>query len=184
MKDDLRYTPSDCLDTFPFPSGWQSNSALEMAGEEYYKFRAELMIRTDKGLTETYNRFHAKSETNTEIRKLRELHAKMDRIVLDAYGWTDLQPRLDFVLDYDDEQDPETPDGSDRKKPWRYRWVDEDRDRVLARLLELNRTLAEEEAQSVPAASTTKTAGKRGRKSTILAPVRSPNLFEVQEPTE
>ena len=35
--------------------------------------------------------------------------------------------------------------GRGRKKPWRYRWVDEVRDEVLARLLELNKKRAEEE---------------------------------------
>ena len=26
MKDDLRYTPSDCFETFPFPVGWETDS--------------------------------------------------------------------------------------------------------------------------------------------------------------
>ena len=25
MKDDLRYTPSDCFETFPFPESWETN---------------------------------------------------------------------------------------------------------------------------------------------------------------
>ena len=33
MKDDLRYTPSDCFETFPFPNGWETNSALEAVGQ-------------------------------------------------------------------------------------------------------------------------------------------------------
>ena len=183
MKDDLRYTPTDCFETFPLPLGWRMNQALEQIGERYYAYRAELMKRTDNGLTQTYNRFHNKFESDAEIAVLQQLHADMDRVVLDAYGWTDLQPKLDFILDYEDPADGENGSG-DSKKPWRYRWIDEDRDEVLARLLELNRTRAEEEAQSVPAATATKPAGKRGRKSTKLAPVASPGLFEVQEPTE
>ena len=39
-----------------------------------------------------------------------------------------------------------------KKKPWRYRWPDEIRDEVLARLLELNRVRAEEEQLSGAAA--------------------------------
>ena len=31
----------------------------------------------------------------------------MDRAVLDAYGWTDLQPTCEFLLDYEDEDDEE-----------------------------------------------------------------------------
>ena len=43
MKDDLRYTPSDCFETFPFPEGWETHPGLEAAGKAYYDFRAALM---------------------------------------------------------------------------------------------------------------------------------------------
>jgi hypothetical protein len=36
MKDDLRYTPSDSFRTFPFPEGFESDQALEAAGQAYY----------------------------------------------------------------------------------------------------------------------------------------------------
>ncbi|MCX7789469.1 MAG: N-6 DNA methylase, partial [Chloroflexaceae bacterium] len=49
MKDDLRYTPSDCFETFPFPEGWETRPALEAAGREYYEYRAALMRRTNEG---------------------------------------------------------------------------------------------------------------------------------------
>ena len=53
MKDDLRYTPSDCFETFPFPEGWETHPALETAGKAYYEFRAALMVRKDEGMTRT-----------------------------------------------------------------------------------------------------------------------------------
>jgi hypothetical protein len=117
MKDDLRYTPTDCFETFPFPPNWQSNRHLERIGGDYLQYRADLMVRNGRGLTETYNRFHNRSETDPAILELRELHTKMDRAVLDAYGWTDLQPRLDFTLDYEDTEDDQGP-SNDSKKPW------------------------------------------------------------------
>ena len=68
----------------------------------------------------------------------------MDRAVLDAYGWTDIPTDCEFLLDYEiDEEDWGT-----RKKPYRYRWRDDVRDEVLARLLELNAARAAEEAFS------------------------------------
>ena len=98
------------------------------------------MIRNNEGLTKTYNRFHDPDERSPDILKLRELHAAMDRAVLDAYGWTDLKPACEFLLDYEeDEDEDESGRGPRRKKPWRYRWPDDFRDEVLARLLELNR---------------------------------------------
>jgi hypothetical protein len=118
-------------------------------GKAYYDFRAALMIRNNEGLTKTYNRFHDPDERSPDILKLRELHAAMDRAVLDAYGWTDLKPTCEFLLDYEeDEDEDETGGARRRKKPWRYRWPDDFRDEVLARLLELNRQRAEEERLS------------------------------------
>jgi hypothetical protein len=140
MKDDLRYTPSDCFETFPFPPGWENGEALEKTGVEYYDFRAALMVRNNEGLTKTYNRFHDRYETSPDFDRLQELHDKMDRAVLDAYGWSDIQPRCEFVPTYEVE-DGEATTG----KPHRYRWPDEVRDEVLARLLALNAQRAEEE---------------------------------------
>lgn len=160
MKDDLRYTPSDCFETFPFPEGWETHLALEAAGRDYYEFRAELMVRNDEGLTKTYNRFHDRDERDPAIMEFRELHAAMDRAVLDAYGWSDIPTDCEFLLDYEiDEEEWGT-----KKKPWRYRWPDEVRDEVLARLLELNAERAREEARSGAAAAKQRgksPAGKR-----------------------
>ena len=88
LKDDLQYTPSDCFETFPFPENFETHPQLEAAGKEYYEFRAALMVRNNEGLTKTYNRFHDPNERSPDIQKLRDLHAAMDRAVLDAYGWT------------------------------------------------------------------------------------------------
>ncbi len=163
MKDDLRYTPSDCFETFPFPKDYESDPKLEAAGQAYYEYRADLMVRHDEGLTKTYNRFHDPDELSPAIVRLRELHAAMDRAVLDAYGWTDLHPTCEFLLDYDDEaddDDPTAPPTRRRKKPWRYRWPDDTRDDVLARLLELNRQYAETERLLGLAQSTTRPKAK------------------------
>lgn len=142
MKDDLRYTPSDCFETFPFPENWQTHPGLEAAGQAYYDYRAVLMVESDLGLTKTYNRFHDPEERNPIILRLRELHAAMDRAVLDAYGWTDIRTDCEFLLDHEDEDDDSS---RSRKKPWRYRWPDEVHDEVLARLLALNAQRAAEE---------------------------------------
>ncbi len=158
MKDDLRYTPSDCFETFPFPEGWSTRASLEEVGKTYYEFRAALMVRNDEGLTKTYNRFHDPDERAPEILKLRELHEAMDRAVLGAYGWSDIPTACEFLLDYEIDEG----EWGNRKKPWRYRWPDEVRDEVLARLLELNAERAREEARSGAAAGRGK--GRRSRK--------------------
>ena len=144
MKDDLRYTPSDCFETFPFPEGWETDGSLEAAGRSYYELRAALMVEHDEGMTKTYNRFHDIYETDRRIAELRELHAAMDRAVLDAYGWTDVSTDYEFQLDY--EIDEAT--WGRKKKPYRYRWPEPVRDEVLARLLVLNAVRAGEQRES------------------------------------
>jgi len=162
MKDDLRYTPSDCFETFPFPEGWSEDAGLEGVGEAYYSFRAELMVRNGEGMTKTYNRFHDPEERDPAIARLRELHGEMDRAVLEAYGWRDIDTRCEFLLDYeiDDEE------FAGRKKPWRFRWRDEVHDDVLARLLELNAERARAEARSgVEARGRGTGGGKKGARA-------------------
>ena len=134
------------------------------------------MVRNSEGLTKTYNRFHDPDERSADILRLRELHAAMDRAVLDAYGWHDLAQTAtcEFLLDYEeDEDDEEASSGRRRKKPWRYRWPDDFRDEVLARLLELNRQRAEEERLAGQAAETGKKKGKAAKKPPRARPPKS-----------
>jgi hypothetical protein len=140
----INYSPRKTFATFPLPPNWETQTALEAAGKAYYQFRDALMVKNNEGLTTTYNRFQAPDEQHPDILKLREVHAAMDRAVLDAYGWSDVKTDCEFLLDYEINEE----DWGNKKKPWRYRWPDEVRDEVLARLLELNAERAKEEARS------------------------------------
>ena len=142
MKDDLRYTPSDVFETFPFPRNWTTDPALEDAGQAYYDFRSDLMIRNNDGLTKTYNRFHDPDDRDPDIARLRELHAEMDRAVLASYGWGNLSAGCEFLLDHEIDTEASS---SRRRQPYRYRWPDPVGNEVLARLVELNATRAVEE---------------------------------------
>ncbi|BAZ10556.1 hypothetical protein NIES4071_23790 [Calothrix sp. NIES-4071] len=164
LEDRLRYNPSDCFETFPFPENWETNPTLEAIGKEYYEYRAALMVRNNQGLTDTYNRFHDPDEYDPEIIKLRELHIAIDRAVLDAYGWTDISTDCDFLLDYEEEEDAENSSGRQKKKPWRHRWSEETHDEVLARLLDLNQQRAEAEILGGKVAD--KSKGKGNTKNT------------------
>src|SRR5690606_33534771 len=165
LKDDLNYSPSDCFENFPFPSEIKILTRPESAGRIYYEFRADLMVRNNEGLTKTYNRFHDPEERDPDIQKLRDLHAAMDRAVLDAYGWSDLPTTCDFLLDYEIHEE----EWGTKKKPWRYRWPDEIRDEALARLLELNAERAKEEERAGGGA-----AKQRGRMQTGKPAIKGP----------
>ena len=144
MKDDLRYTPSDCFETFPFATGCATNAALSEAGRAYDEHRAALMLENKEGLTRTTNRFHDPAEQSPSILKLRELHAAMDRAVLDAHGWGTLSPEYAFREQLDESV--------------RYTWSDEIRVEVLAHLMDEN--LRRSRAESVGSAPV-KSMGKR-----------------------
>ena len=144
MKDDLRYTPEDCFETFPFPPHFETHPDLEVAGHACHKHRADLMIRTSLGLTKTYNRFHDPEEKHPEIVRLRELHQAMDEAALRAYGWN-LALEYGFFPDFEPGEDE---DGEPAKVRIRYRWPNALREDVLGRLLDLNAQRATEEARA------------------------------------
>jgi hypothetical protein len=138
LEDRLGYKISDSFETFPFPA----TEVLQPIGRELMKYRADLLVCNAEGLTDTYNRFHDRDNRDPAIMRLRELHTAMDRAVLDAYGWSDIKTDCDFFADYTEEDE----DGNEIEKSIRYRWPDEVRDEVLARLLALN---AERHAEEV-----------------------------------
>lgn len=131
LEDRLRYAPSDCFETFPFPPDFDVDPSLEAAGRGYHDHRAALMVARNEGMTKTYNRFHDVTETAADIRSLRELHAEMDRTVLRAYGWDDLAERAEPRFLDETNEDDHTYQG-------RLFWPSGFRDEVLARLLALN----------------------------------------------
>ncbi len=90
MKTDLSYT-SVCFETFPFPKAAQMAS-LEGPGRAFYEARAAYMRDENVGLTTTYNRMKDPTVADARIEDLRTLTIAMDRAVLAAYGWSDLEP--------------------------------------------------------------------------------------------
>ncbi|MEG3954178.1 Eco57I restriction-modification methylase domain-containing protein [Microcoleus sp. herbarium2] len=146
MKADLNYSPSDCFETFPFPS---ITLNLEEIGEKYYTHRQTIMLSRQEGLTKTYNRFHNRDETAADIQQLRELHVEMDNAVAVAYGWQDIDLGHDF---------------HETKQGLRYTISETARREVLDRLLLLNHErFAEEVAQGLHEKG--KKKGKSGGKT-------------------
>lgn len=144
MKDDLRYAPTDCFETFPFPASYETDPSLEAAGQNYHDHRAALMVAANEGMTKTYNRFHNPEESRSAIQTLRDLHDEMDRAVLRANGWNDLADEFRPAFLTEETEEDHTYQG-------RYFWPAECRDRVLARLLALN---AQRHAEEVAAGRT------------------------------
>ena len=149
IKDDLRYTPTDCFETFPFPRDWRVDRELEAAGEAYLTVRAAAMVRRGEGLTKLYNRFHDPDQRDPDIVELRELHAAIDRAVLVAYGWHDLAERAacEFELEHARVEE-HLRRKTKRPRARRLAWSQEFHDELLARLLELAARRADEDADA------------------------------------
>lgn len=90
---DLRYTPSDCFDTFPQPGPTDEIARVAKALDEH---RRAMMLERDEGLTKTYNRVHDPKEEAADVLELRRLHVELDHAVAAAYGWDDLALDHDF----------------------------------------------------------------------------------------
>ncbi len=87
LEDRLRYTASDCFETFPFP---RDLDVLEDIGHRLDSTRAAFMRDANIGLTKTYNALKDPANTEPPVVALRELHVELDRAVLAAYGWSDI----------------------------------------------------------------------------------------------
>jgi hypothetical protein len=163
LETRLRYTPTDCFETFPFPHTFTNR--LEEVGRGFVSHRRHLMIERDEGLTKTYNRFHDPIETSADIQKLRDLHVEMDAGVAASYGWTDLN--LDHGF-------------HETKQGVRYTISEPARREVLSRLLKLNHErYAEEVKQGLHEKKKPKaTKGKKQPKSKSHA---GPSLFQNEE---
>ncbi|PZS07776.1 MAG: restriction endonuclease [Solirubrobacterales bacterium] len=91
LETRVRYTPTDCFETFPQPD--HITSAVGEAGGALNSHRTALMLDRGEGLTKIYNRAHDyPAERSADIGRLRELHVALDRAVAAAYGWSDLDP--------------------------------------------------------------------------------------------
>lgn len=96
MKSDLRYTPSDVFETFPFAP---ATPAVAELGRKLEYVRSEVMTRLNLGLTKFYNVVHDPVEANDAgISEVRELHEALDLAVLAAYGWEDLDLHYGFHM--------------------------------------------------------------------------------------
>ncbi len=134
LKNDLRYSPTDALEPFPFPASSHSNS-LEALGNELDRARREVMTADGIGLTKLYGRVHSEADSSKEANRIREIQREIDYALSAAFGWGDLD------LGHDFHEVPYLPE-NDRV---RYTISEPARLEVLRRLAELNRQRYQEE---------------------------------------
>jgi hypothetical protein len=138
FKDDLRYTPTECFETFPFPV-WrdETRERVRSAGCELHSLRARILILRNIGITELCNLVHDEDEDSADIAHLRSLHRQLDAAVFSAYDWGE-PPVYGFHAAFGDADEFSEPGADESNVSRRYRWTEEVRLDVLVRLLEVN----------------------------------------------
>ncbi len=149
LEERLRYSASDCFETFPFPHPDPRTviPSLEDIGQRLYDTRAKYMLDTQQGLTDTYNLLKDPDCHDPRIEELRRLHEEMDRAVLAAYGW-DI---------------PVPPYGTPTTDA-ECLVLETFEDEVIDRLFLLNAQRAEEEKRALAVSPAKKPAKGKGRK--------------------
>jgi hypothetical protein len=163
LRTDVRYSPTDVLEPFPWPD---TISPLADLGVSYHESRSRIMQSHQEGLTRVYRRFHDLNEASSDIHNLRQLHAEMDHAVAAAYGWTDLDLGHSF---------------HQTKQGLRYTISEAARREVLGRLLKLNHErYAEEVAKGLHEKKKGTKAGPR-KKSATISEAAGASLFNEDE---
>lgn len=174
-----QYTPSDCLETFPFPV---VSDSMSNHGRRFYDELTSLCSATNRGLTAVFNDIHNFQCDADEVKLLRALGQKLDVDVASAYGWDDLDLGHGFH---------ETPQGV------RFTISPEARKEVLRRLLKLNHEryaeevaagLHDKKGKKAPASpgSTPNRGRKPNNPNTVAEPratynaTPAANLFDTQ----
>ncbi|WP_310773609.1 Eco57I restriction-modification methylase domain-containing protein [Mycobacterium sp. Z3061] len=132
LRTDTQYTPSEVFETFPRPD---STEWMEAIGHSLDTERREVMLRRDLGLTQLYNLVNEPQiadGSDSDIARLREIHAELDQAVIAAYGWSDIPLKHGFHT---------------YRQMQRWTVSPAARVEILDRLLEENHRRADEEAK-------------------------------------
>ena len=155
VGNDPRYTKSRTFDPFPFPDLTDAQAAtLGNLGERLDAFRKQrLAAHTHLTMTGLYNALERLRELDAgapvdpmtdaerdthgagQISILKDLHDRIDRAVLDAYGWGDLAPALIGKP------------GGTVPSPHKTTKQDEAEEELMIRLVALNKARVAEEAR-------------------------------------
>jgi type II restriction/modification system DNA methylase subunit YeeA len=95
LEDRIRYTPTTCFETFPFPQTVEPKliEKIRTAAQELHQWRSNFMETKQWGITALYNKFFAEPTS-----QLYQLHAKLDKLVLQAYGFQTGDDLLEKLL--------------------------------------------------------------------------------------
>lgn len=95
MKNDVRYTPTECYQTFPFPPNSRRVGEL---GAKFLREVESISLAMGLGPTRLWNLVNDEACAEKMIVTLRETRDELTRAVVSAYGWA-IMPRFGFHRD-------------------------------------------------------------------------------------
>jgi SAM-dependent methyltransferase len=95
LKADTRYTNTTCFETFPFPQNKTSPLVTKIRAtmQELHQYRTEQMESKQWGITKLYNEYFHEPAS-----QLYKLHVKLDKLVMQIYGFNDSDDLLEKLL--------------------------------------------------------------------------------------
>lgn len=138
LKGDLRYSPSDCFETFPLPDLLEYRKEIEDAGKKYHALRSEIMKSKRIGLTALYTLYHDHNIREEKVDEMRQLKIDMDKLIAKTYEWADIEYKHGFY------EVPYLPDNDNV----RFTVCEIARRELLNRFSELNRMRYEQEVRA------------------------------------
>ena len=96
LKADIAYTHNTCFETFPFPQTPDKKliEKIREKAKELHQYRSEQMEAKQWGITALYNAFFDEPSS-----KLDQLHAELDKLVMQAYDFKDSDDILEKLLE-------------------------------------------------------------------------------------
>jgi hypothetical protein len=102
LGETTRYTHNTCFETFPFPQldpntstkAKQTIEKIRAAMQELHQYRSQQMESKQWGITKLYNEYFHEPAS-----QLYKLHAKLDKIVMQAYGFSENDDILSKLLE-------------------------------------------------------------------------------------
>ncbi len=149
LRNDTRYTLTDCFATFPFKG---TSQTLSESVSNMISSRRRLMAENGIGLTDALNKVHDRADQNDITHSIRNSLVQIDLATIDLFDWTDLTLDHDFHL---------------TKQGVRFTISEKARREVLDRLLKLNHERHAQEVAEGLWDEGKKKPGKKGRKPVV-----------------
>ena len=115
LEDRTAYTPTTCFETFPFPQNPAPNliTTIRAIAQELHDYRSTQMEKKQWGITKLYNEYFHEPTS-----QLSKLHAKLDALVLQAYGFNPGDDLLTKLLELNQELAEKEKQGETVVGPW------------------------------------------------------------------